>query len=196
MTVTADDLDLAVTATVATLRAAADRDWTARAGVVEATCRKVAEHIGYVHMCYAANIGARATTRYVGFEATVDAAASVAELLEFTEAGGRMLVAMVRVTGPEVRAFHPSGMADAAGFAGMGCVEALVHGHDAAQGLGIAFDPPPGVCARVVARMFPSVDAAGLDPWTALLWATGRIDVPGRDRVTSWRWRGAPPGEG
>ncbi len=32
-------------------------------------------------------------------------------------------------------------------------------------------------------------------PWTALLWATGRIALPGRPRVEQWSWRGAPPGE-
>jgi hypothetical protein len=86
-------------------------------------------------------------------------------------------------------------MADPAGFAGMGCVEALVHGHDIAQGLGLALDPPRQVCTRVLARMFPHTVAAlaDLDPWTALLWATGRIALPGRPRVAHWRWHGAPP---
>src|SRR6266508_3123041 len=47
--------------------------------------------------------------------------------------------------------------ADPEGFAGMGCVEALVHGHDIAQGLGLALAPPREVCTRVLARMFPRV---------------------------------------
>ncbi len=63
------------------------------------------------------------------------------------------------------------------------------------QGLGLALDPPRDVCTRVLARMFPHAvaDLAGLDPWSGLLWATGRIALPGRPRVEQWRWRGAPP---
>ena len=44
---------------------------------------------------------------------------------------------------------------------------------------------------RVLARLFP--DAPGdEDRWTVLLWSTGRADLPGRARVTSWEWHGAP----
>jgi hypothetical protein len=38
--------------------------------------------------------------------------------------------------------------------------------------------------------MFPDVIAD--DPWVGLLWATGRIELPDRERRTAWRWRGAP----
>ena len=51
------------------------------------------------------------------------------------------------------------------------------------------------VCARVLARMFPEHDLSGVDPWDGLLWATGRADLPGRNRVgPGWRWHGAPLG--
>lgn len=52
----------------------------------------------------------------------------------------------------------------------------------------------PQVCARVLARLFPNTPAelADLDPWTVLLWATGRLDLPGHPRPEKWRWRGAP----
>ncbi|WP_425750762.1 hypothetical protein [Micromonospora sp. DT47] len=86
-------------------------------------------------------------------------------------------------------------MADPEGFAGMGCVEALVHGHDITQGLGLALDPPRDVCARVLTRMFPAADPVDLDPWTALLWATGRVEPPGHPTIEQWRWHSAPPGE-
>jgi len=195
MTVTADDLDAAVSAMVTTLRPAAGRDWSAPAGTLEWDCWHTAEHIGDVLLSYAGQLVAQPAARYVRFMATADKDASAAEVLEFAEAGGRILVATVRTAPAHVRAYHPSGTADPAGFAGMGCVEALVHGHDIAQGLGLAFDPPRQVCARVLARMFPgaAADLADLDPWTALLWATGRIALPGRPRVAHWRWHGAPP---
>jgi uncharacterized protein (TIGR03083 family) len=195
MTVTADDLEAAVATMVTTLRPATRRDWSVPAGAVEWDCWHTAEHIGDVLLSYAGQLVAQPTTRYVRFMANADKDAAAAEVLEFAEAGGRILAATVRTSPPQVRAYHPTGMADPEGFAGMGCVEALVHGHDIGQGLGLALDPPREVCARVLARMFPHAvaDLASLDPWSGLLWATGRIPLPGRPRVEQWRWRGAPP---
>jgi hypothetical protein len=40
-------------------------------------------------------------------------------------------------------------------------------------------------------RLFPWA-AAGVDPWPALLWANGRIDLPGQERQVDWRWQCAP----
>ena len=196
MPVTADDLDAAVSTAVTTLRPATGRDWSVPAGALEWDCWHTAEHIGDCLLSYAGQLVAQPTTRFVRFEVYADTDAAPAEVLEFAEAGGRILAATVRTAPAHVRAYHPTGMADPEGFAGMGCVEALVHGHDIAQGLGLALDPPREVCTRVLARMFPHVaDVADLDPWMALLWATGRIALPGRPRVTHWRWHGAPPGE-
>ncbi len=53
------------------------------------------------------------------------------------------------------RAWHPSGLADASGWAGMAVTEILVHGHDAAAALGVELALPGQVCARTVARVFP-----------------------------------------
>ena len=194
MTVSADDLDAAVSSVVATLRRATGEDWSVAAGEVEWSCWRTAEHVGDALLSYAGQLAVQPDGRYVRFLASADKDASPAEVLEFAEAGGRILAATVRTAPPALRAFHPSGMADPAGFAGMGCVEALVHGHDVAQGLGLALDPPRDVCARVLARMFPdaAADLAGVDPWEGLLWATGRIALPGRPRVGRWRWRAAP----
>ena len=197
MPVTADDLDAAVSTTVTTLRPATGRDWSVPAGALEWDCWHTAEHIGDCLLSYAGQLVAQPTTRFVRFEVYADTDAAPAEVLEFAEAGGRILAATVRACPPQVRGWHPTGMADPEGFAGMGCVEALVHGHDIAQGLGLALDPPRKVCSRVLARLFPHAVAelADLDPWMALLWTTGRIALPGRPRVAHWRWHGAPPEE-
>jgi hypothetical protein len=194
MTVTADDLDSALSALTDTLEPATDRDWSTRAGTLEWDCWHTAEHIGDVLMSYAAQLVAQPTTRYVRFLATADTDATAAEVLEFALAGGGILVAAVRATPSHIRAYHPTGMADSEGFAAMGCVEALVHGHDIAYGLGVELDAPSQVCARVLARLFPNTPAelADLDPWTVLRWATGRLDLPGHSRPETWRWRGAP----
>ena len=88
-------------------------------------------------------------------------------------------------------------MADAEGFAGMGCIELLVHAGDIAAGLGLPLEPPPDICAWILARMFPNQYAelvsADLSPWTVLQYATGRIALPGQSTVGSnWRWHSAP----
>ncbi|MEO3745249.1 maleylpyruvate isomerase N-terminal domain-containing protein [Plantactinospora sp. B5E13] len=145
-------------------------------------------------MSYAAQLVARPTSRYVRFLANADADAGPAEMLEFVRAGGGLLAAAVRTTPAQVRAYHPSGMADPGGFAAMGCVEVLTHGQDIADGLGVRLDPPRDICARVLTRLFPDTPAEllDLDPWTVLQWSVGRLDLPGHPRLEKWRWHGAP----
>jgi hypothetical protein len=96
---------------------------------------------------------------------------------------------MVRTTPPDVRSYHGFGISDAEGFAAMGIVETLVHTYDLAGGLGLEWEPPAGLCARVLARLFPNAPE-GTDPWPTLLWATGRWELPGHARVTKWQWDG------
>jgi uncharacterized protein (TIGR03083 family) len=191
MTVTADDLDTALDLVVTTLGSATDQDWSALPGTGEWDCRYTAEHVADCLLAYAAQLVARPTSDYVRFEIAAEKEASAADLVEFVVAGGGILALTVRSSAPEVRAYHPMGTSDPEGFAGMGCVELLVHGADLARGLGRPFDPPRDVCARVMARMFPEVSVEA-DPWSALSWATGRIALPGHERRTKWRWRGAP----
>jgi hypothetical protein len=194
MTVTADDLEAAISTAVSALRPATERDWTARAGALEWDCWHTAEHIGDGLLSYAAQLVVQPAARYVRFLATADKDASPAEVLEFAEAGGRILAATVRTVPSHARAYHPTGMADPEGFAAMGCIEALLHGRDIADGLHLSLDPPRSICSRVLARMFPQAvaDLVGTDPWEALQWATGRIELPGHPRLHQWRWHGAP----
>ncbi|HMH91838.1 MAG TPA: maleylpyruvate isomerase N-terminal domain-containing protein [Streptosporangiaceae bacterium] len=194
MTVTADDLDAAVSAVGAALRPATDGDWSARAGSLEWDCWHTAEHIGDCLLSYVGQLAIQPDARYVRFLASAETDASPAEVLEFAEAGGRILAATVRAAPPQARAYHPTGMADPEGFAAMGCVEALVHGHDIAQGLGVRLDPPRGLCRAVLARLFPEApaDLASADPLEALKWATGRAGLPGHPQLRQWSWHGAP----
>jgi hypothetical protein len=41
----------------------------------------------------------------------------------------------------------------------------------------------------VLTRLFP--DAPAGDPTEVLLWQTGRGELPGRERLTSWVWKAA-----
>jgi RimJ/RimL family protein N-acetyltransferase len=186
-----DQVEEAVADAVALLRTAADRDWEAvRAGRLEWSCRYTAEHIAGDLIAYAGQLAGRATTAYVPFEITLDDGTDNGGVLHVVETTGALLAATLRTTPREVRAFHPYPFrsANREGFAAMGITEVLLHTHDIAEGLGLSYEPPAGLCADVLARIFPHV-RPGADPWRTLLWATGRGDLPGRAPLTGWRWR-------
>lgn len=203
--VTAADVEEAVRLAVTALRGAEGADWSARAGSLEWDCWETAEHLADDFFGYAAQLGpARPPVdTYLPFAMTrqrpdgpanavfADREAGPAGLLRVLEACGGLLAAIVRTTPPDKRAFHPYGVSDAEGFAAMGIVETLVHVHDIAEGLGLSFTPPAGLCDRTLARLFPDAPAAA-DRWSVLLWCTGRTALPGHPRRTSWRWDGTP----
>ncbi|MFE0202681.1 GNAT family N-acetyltransferase [Streptomyces sp. NPDC058985] len=186
-----EQVEEAVASAVALLRTAVDRDWeTARAGRLEWSCRYTAEHVASDLIAYAGQLAGRATTAYVPFEITLDEGTDNEGVLHVIETTCALLAATLRTTPREVRAFHPYPYrsANREGFAAMGIAEVLLHTHDIAEGLGLTYEPPGGLCAGVLARLFPHV-RPGTDPWSTLLWATGRGDLPDRAPVTEWRWR-------
>jgi RimJ/RimL family protein N-acetyltransferase len=186
-----EQVEEAVAGAVALLRTVTDRDWEGvRAGRLEWTCRYTAEHVAGDLIAYAGQLAGRATEAYVPFELTLDEGTGNEGVLQVIETTGALLAATVRTTPREVRAFHPYPFRSAGreGFAAMGITEVLVHTHDIAEGLGLAYEPPAGLCADVLARIFPHVQP-GTDPWRTLLWATGRGELPGRAPLTEWRWK-------
>lgn len=195
--ITGDDLDVAVTAVVATLRAGVDREWSVPAGSLEWSCRETVDHICHCLISYSAQVAVQASTHYVRTFCRARLETSTTDLIEVVEACGRILAMVVRDAAPSMRAWHPFGSSDPEGFAGSGCIETLLHGYDIASGLDLTLAPPPDVCERVLTRMFPEQagDLAEVDPWTALLWATGRSDLPGRPHVQDWTWRTTPLSE-
>ncbi|GHE00190.1 GNAT family N-acetyltransferase [Streptomyces alanosinicus] len=185
-----DDVIAAVAGCTAALRTAADRDWRAvRAGRLEWDCHTTAVHVADDLIAYAANLAGRAQDAYLPFELTLDEDTDNAGLLHVVETTGALLAATVRTAPSDARAFHPYPFrsADRFGFAGMGIAEVLLHTHDIAEGLGIAYEPPADLAAAVLASLFPHVQP-GDAPWPTLLWATGRDEPPGRAPVTEWRW--------
>jgi hypothetical protein len=190
--VSADDVEEAVGLAVAALRAGTGRDWRRAAGQLAWDCWRTAEHIASDLVAYAGQLGARAQTAYVPFDIAVERDADPAGLLTVIQATGAMLAAIVRTTPAKVRAWHPYGMADPEGFAAMGIVETVVHTHDIATGLDLAWTPPASLCAKTLARLFPTAPEG--DPWQVLLWATGRVELPGHERRVEWRWHGEPLG--
>ncbi|WP_406158448.1 GNAT family N-acetyltransferase [Streptomyces canus] len=180
----------AVAGAVAVLRAAVDRDWEAvRAGRVEWSCLKTAEHIASDLIAYAGQLAGSPQDRYVPFEIHLEDDTDAEGALQVIETAGTLFAATIRATPREVRAFHPYPFrsANRAGFAAMGIAEVLLHTYDIADGLGLPYEPPAHLPEHVLTRIFPEVQP-GPDPWRTLLWATGRGDLPGRAPRTEWRW--------
>jgi hypothetical protein len=74
----------------------------------------------------------------------------------------------------------------------MGVNEILMHTWDIAQGLGLAWMPPPDLAAGVLDRLFPHLPGRpGPDAAHTLLWATGRIALTDHPRRGSWTVRAA-----
>jgi hypothetical protein len=207
--VTATDVEQAVALAVAAIRGSAAPDWHARAGVLEWDCWETVEHMSDDLFAYAAQLGPKnppledsvpfvcETRRPGGPASTIfaDRGFGPAGLLQVFEASGALLAAMAATSPPQLRAYHPFGVADPEGFAAMGVVEILVHTHDVAQGLGIAWAPPAELCGRALGRLFPNAPT-DTDRWPTLLWATGRGEIPGHPALTRWRWESAPRNDG
>ncbi|MGW7287692.1 hypothetical protein ACWGH4_19640 [Streptomyces sp. NPDC054847] len=203
--VTADDVDLAVRLAVGILRDAPREGWGGKAGSLEWDCWETVEHLANDLFYYAVQLGPQnpPLDTHVPFALSqkrpdgpayflfADRDAGPAGLVQVLEACGALLVAMVRTTPPQVRAHHAAGVSDPEGFAAMGVVETLVHMHDVAEGFGLAWTPPSALCSRVLDRLFPEAPG-GADPWLTLLWATGRTELPGHPRPTTWRWASTP----
>lgn len=187
---TAADVDLAVALATEALRGVVHRDWSTPAAGLDWSCHDTAVHMAEDLVSYAAQLAVRATGGYVPLEVRADEGTAPAGVLDMIAASGAFLSAIVPLAGPEVRAWHPAGMAGPDDFAAMGVIETLLHTHDVLGGLGVHdWQPGPELPALVLDRLFPHLphgDAA--DSWRTLLWATGRGELPGRSRQTAWRW--------
>ncbi|MFC5829158.1 hypothetical protein [Nonomuraea insulae] len=204
--VTADDLEEAVRLAVETLGRAPRDAWDGKAGTLEWTCWETAEHLADDLFAYAVQLGLTTPPLdvYVPFilesrrpggpgnTIHTNREADVTGLMQVLQTCGALLAAMVRTAPEDARAHHVFGPADPEASAGMGLVETLVHTHDMAQGLGLDWTPPAGMCARLLARLFPDAPRT-TEPWATLLWATGRAELPGRERLTKWRWHNERP---
>jgi hypothetical protein len=201
--VTAADVELAVALAADALNGALEQDWRVPAGGLDWDCRETVEHMADDLFAYAGQLGPRRPPRetYVPFAwkrrsggpaltIFTDADTENAGLVQVFEACGAFLTALVATAPPGTRAWHPMGLADPEGFAAMGVVEVLVHMRDVAAGLEFGWTPPEELCDRVLHRLFPDAPA-GTPRWETLLWATGRGEVAGRERLGEWRWHAA-----
>ena len=105
-----------------------------------------------------------------------------------------VLAGLLRDLG-SARAWHPSGLADAGGWAGMAVTELLVHGHDMAGALDVELRLPRDISARVLAWVFPWVSLDLAAPEILLLAVTGWIPLDGLPHDPDWWWQSAPLAE-
>jgi len=161
--------------------------------IMGADVARVAGHLISVLVWYAQDLAA-GPEETGGFELTPLPDVGLPVLLRQLDAAATVLARTVDGAGPDERGWHDWGIADASGFAGMGCAELLVHAGDVAEARRLTWTPPADLADAVLARLFPWAPANG-DPAAALRWATGRTLLPGREPVTSWRWHCAPLAE-
>jgi hypothetical protein len=204
--VAADDLARAVALGAEVLGKAPEDAWSQRAGSLKWDCWETIEHIATAHYLYGSQLGRRnpaEATRIVHMEGSWPERPNLVMhanreqgpdgLLQLMEASASLLGAMVRTSSVDARVWHPLGVTDPEGCAAMGTVEVVVHAYDVAAGLAVDWTPPAEVCTRALDRLFPDVTVRdGDEPWPTLLWATGRRDLPGRERRTDWVWDNSP----
>lgn len=186
MTVTPELVTETISEAQRALAPVADADWSVPAKDLDWSCWDTGVHLADDLFSYASQILAQPTEGYLPIEVKVLDEATPAELLRSTAMCAGLLRSAATSASPEVRAWHPYGTSDAGGFVAMGVVEALVHVHDIAGGLGVDWTPSSHLCSPVLARLFP--DAPQGDPWQVLLWCTGRAPLGDRPRKEKWRW--------
>jgi hypothetical protein len=189
--VTGDDVRRAAAAAAELLARVPDP--TAPVPTVADDVAGVAAHVTSCLLWYAQDLVA-GPVELDGFRLSAPPEADLAALARQLGAAAEVLARTLDAAGPEDRGWHPWGIADASGFAGMACTELLVHAGDVAADLGLRWSAPPDVADAVLARLFPWAPADG-HPEQTLRWATGRVGVPGLEAATSWRWHCAPLAE-
>ncbi|MER6343660.1 GNAT family N-acetyltransferase [Streptomyces sp. NPDC001595] len=188
----AEAVERAMTDAARVLRTAAGADWEGTAaGRLEWDCRETAEHLVRALLQYTAQLAGRGRhlESRVPFNPVIDDGTDTSGLIDLLETMGTLLALAVRTAPARLRGFHPFPFqsANRQGYAAMGVTETLLHTHDIAEGLGLAYEPPADLAEFALTRLFPEV-RPGSGPWRTLLWATGRGELPGRAPVTDWQW--------
>jgi hypothetical protein len=187
---TGEDVRAAGTACHEFLAAFAGKDWSAPVPGLDSTVASVTAHAANGPVWYAFDLWGGPGDD-AAFDLRVKKDASNAALLVSLRSAAEVCAASIDAAPQGMRGFHPDGAADASGFAAMACDELLAHTDDAARGLGTRFTPDTRLAERVLSRLFPWHEPGG-DPWQTLLWANGRVDLPGRPSQQGWKWHCAP----
>lgn len=191
---TPDDLPTAAALCRQTLTPWLDRDWSVPAGDLEWDCRRAIDHIIDVQIFLGGNAATRSDSRVLPAR-NGDTNAEPGNLLDAVVTTATMLERICAGMARDDRGFHPAGQADAEGFRAQGCAEILQHTYDIAQGFGEPFRAPEDLAGRLTTRLFPWAPDADecADRWEALLWCSGRIPLPARERLDPDWWIQAAP---
>jgi hypothetical protein len=168
--------------------AAADCDWTTRAGPLEWSCLATADHAVDCVYAPAFFLASRRTDAYprAGNSLALGPDATPARLVESLAIATRTLVAIVNDAEPDVRAVifrRPEIITGAPpDFLPRAAVELALHAHDVSTGLDLPFEPPADLCSRLREHTRPwpmwTIAWNGLpqtnDPWRDLLQGSGR----------------------
>ncbi|MEU9550257.1 hypothetical protein AB0D88_14600 [Streptomyces werraensis] len=169
-------------------------DWTVPAGTLEWTCWQTAAHIGHNPLAYAGQLAARArpTDAYLlPVDLTVRPSASPAEVLQAVTACGGLPSSVPTTAGPAVRAWH-RGRATPRASPRWASPRPSRTPTTSRRGLSVDRLPPAEPSGAVLDRLFPAA-APGDPARVLLLWCTGRGDLDGLPRRTSWVWEAALP---
>lgn len=169
-----------------------DPRWSRHATPTTWTAAQTVAHIADALLNYAGQVARRADHQLPVLRD--GRAASPSEQLDNAVTAAYVLAGLLRDFGP-ARAWHPSGLADASGWAGMAVTELLVHGHDVARALEVELPLPEQVCQRTLARVFPWVPLDLGTPKVLLLAATGRATMHSIPNDPEWWWQSAPLAE-
>lgn len=166
----------------------ADRDWSANAGTLEWSCQKTADHAFDATLAVGFFLASRRQDRYPdwGELFSVGADATPEQYAEAIAVAGRLVAGVSAHTPPDVQAIlmrNPAVVAPPSDFPPRAALEAILHGHDVAQGLGVSFAPPADVCARLrdhtkdwrhwQGGVWPPLEFTD-DPWRDLVIGSGR----------------------
>ena len=124
-----------------------DLDWSIRAGPLDWSCRRTLEHIPSAQLFYASHLALQAKESLPRVSGGGDQL-TVADVLLTVEIDASILEHVLRAAPTSARAYHPAGMADPSGFAGMSCDEILIHTADISAGFEVDFKPPEDLCGR------------------------------------------------
>jgi hypothetical protein len=172
-------------------------DYDQNARGLDWSCWSTAVHVLDDLLAFALQVAGRVEENYlpvVGNDGRsdvvlgVDRGSGVTGLASSLEAMAELLAAQVQVRPRTARAWHPHGVSDPGGFAAMGVCEIVVHAWDVLSALDDEVaDLPEDLCEGVLVRLFPGTPEVGTSQ-DRLLWQTGREELAGYGRLSTWRW--------
>lgn len=188
-------LDAAASWSLAILRLVPSADWSALS-LTRWTVRETVDHTIDALLFYIAHVGVRARTRLYPLR-NGDPAADTTQLLEGVSTASKTLGRLLAAMNDDERAYHPSGMADRAGFIGMACTELLAHTYDIAAGRISFSGPDEKLCDAVLNRIFPWAPTGRPrethGSWRIFLSVTGRVGIGDRPPADAdWWYQSAP----